>query len=210
MHDEHPGTPSRRMSSLQARPDLVVVLAVALAFGGGLWLQILHGVEGLTARQASPLWVSWLRDASLTLPLAVLAVWAALLLTSRFLSRSRQDMSVTSVAITLAALAALLTSVLLAVVYPALGQMFGETARGKQPLLLAMLHDGALLATATFALALGATWLLRARLVEASRPSAAVAGAAPRRTAELKQMVLGKTKQQHRMRAIIGGALALL
>src|SRR5690349_19602699 len=92
-----------------------------------------------------------------------------------------------------------LTSVLLAVAYPVLGQMFGETVRGKQPLALAMLHDGALLATATFALALGACWLLRARLVEASRPSAAVA---PTRTAEIKQMVLGKTKQQHRMRAI--------
>ena len=165
------------MSSLQARPDLVVVLAVALAFGGGLWLQ---AAARRRRSDRAPGFTSVgepVADASLTLPLAVLAVWAALLLTSRFLARSRQDMSVTSVAITLAALAALLTSVLLAVAYPAIGQTNGETARGKQPLLLAMLHDGALLATATFALALGATWLLRARLVRRADRGAVGGGA---------------------------------
>jgi len=52
-------------------------LAIALAYGGGGWLQFLHAREGGIERNEPGLVAHWLRDGTLALPLVLLAVAVA-------------------------------------------------------------------------------------------------------------------------------------
>ena len=54
---------------LRARPWPAFALTLALAYGGGLWLNVLHTAEGGYERNEPPLLLHWLRDATLALPL---------------------------------------------------------------------------------------------------------------------------------------------
>src|SRR5687767_5071895 len=52
-------------------------LAIALSYGGGAWLQFLHAREGGVERNEPGFLMHWLRDATLALPLVLLAVAVA-------------------------------------------------------------------------------------------------------------------------------------
>ena len=62
-------------------------LAIALAYGGGGWLQFLHAREGGIERNEPGLVAHWLRDGTLALPLVLLAVAVAFVLVQRVLRR---------------------------------------------------------------------------------------------------------------------------
>ena len=65
----------RRQGGLGSAGTLTGI-AVAIAYGAGLWLEVLHGVAGSTPREPSP-WLAWLRHSTLALPLVVAAVAVA-------------------------------------------------------------------------------------------------------------------------------------
>src|SRR3954449_605181 len=62
-------------------------LAIALAYGGGAWLQFLHAREGGIERNEPGVVAHWLRDGTLALPLVLLAVAVAFVLVQRVLRR---------------------------------------------------------------------------------------------------------------------------
>jgi hypothetical protein len=72
---QEPGGVRRRD---RIRPAAVGSLAVALAYGGGLWLQLVHAAAGHVQVGEPPALLHWLRDSTLTLPLIAAAVWLAL------------------------------------------------------------------------------------------------------------------------------------
>src|SRR3954468_1038157 len=82
-------TAARRPLSALARPSVVAALALVLAYGGGLWLNVLHKAEGGVERNEPPFVLHWLRDATLALPLVMVAVWVGVLLTRRLIERTR-------------------------------------------------------------------------------------------------------------------------
>ena len=54
---------------LRARPWPAFVLTLAFAYGVGMWMQVMHAVEGGYERSEPPLLLHWLRDSTLSLPL---------------------------------------------------------------------------------------------------------------------------------------------
>jgi hypothetical protein len=62
----------------------VLGLALALAYGGGLWLHLVHEAEGATEPGAPGGLVHWLRDSTLLVPFVLAAVWVTLLLARRW------------------------------------------------------------------------------------------------------------------------------
>ena len=85
---------SRQPVTRLVRPLAAFLLSLAIAFGGGLWLTTVHHAHGgITAGQPSFV-THWLRDATLALPVVMLAVWVGVLLTRRVLSRSAAEPSV--------------------------------------------------------------------------------------------------------------------
>lgn len=65
----------------------VAVLGAALAYGGTLWLVLLHRAEGGHERQEPALLAHWLRDGTLALPGVALAAWAGAALAGRLVDR---------------------------------------------------------------------------------------------------------------------------
>src|SRR3954463_570105 len=81
-------TAARRPLSALARPSVVAAFALVLAYGGGLWLNVLHIAEGGYERNEPPLILHWLREPALALPLVLVAVWAGVLLARRLIERT--------------------------------------------------------------------------------------------------------------------------
>ena len=105
---------SRQPATRLVRPLVAFVLSVALAFGGGAWLAAIHlSAGGAESAQTSFVW-TWLRDATLALPLVMAAVWFGLIATRRLLERSGSEASpalaVASLAVCVGGLTALTTS----------------------------------------------------------------------------------------------------
>jgi hypothetical protein len=103
-------TAARRPLSALARPSVVAAFAIVLAYGGGLWLNVLHAAEGGYERNEPPLILHWLRDSTLALPLILIAVWAGVLMARRLIERTGCSSRLVS-ALTLGACVALLAAV---------------------------------------------------------------------------------------------------
>lgn len=112
---------------LRAEPRAVAAFSVALAYGGGLWLQVLHEAQGATERNEPPLVLHWLRDSTLALPLVLISVWIALSLARR-LARGDRASILTSVLD--AALVALVASALIGAATPIHGLLFQAHEHG--------------------------------------------------------------------------------
>ncbi len=76
------------------RPFPAFLLSLAIAYGGGLWLATVHHAEGGVEAGQPGFLVHWLRDATLALPVVMVAVWVGLLVTRRVLSRAAAGPSV--------------------------------------------------------------------------------------------------------------------
>jgi hypothetical protein len=75
------------------RPSWVTIglWAVVIAYVDGFWVTSLQRTVGAFERNQPP-FMRWLRDSTLMLPLFVLAVWAALVLTHRWIGRNRHEL----------------------------------------------------------------------------------------------------------------------
>ena len=126
----------RRLRRLAARPPAALVpFSLALACGGTLWLQAIHGIQGVREPSAPPAPLLWLRDSALALPLVVLAVWAALLLARPLVARAGRPLA----GGTLAALVALGGAAAAAALSPLRGWLFGASRATRIPSLLHVL-----------------------------------------------------------------------
>ncbi len=134
--------PLRRL----ARPSAVLAFAVALAYLGGLWLVVMHHVEGGHERNEPGLVVHWLRDSTLALPMTVLAVWGGILLARRFIVRSGAERSPLLAGAVLAAVVAYVDSTLMGLMNPIHNSMFGASHGGHEPGFVAHMARDALLA----------------------------------------------------------------
>src|SRR3954470_22673304 len=137
-------TAARRPLSALARPSVVAAFALVLAYGGGPRLNVLHVAEGGYERNEPPLVLHWLRDATLALPLVLVAVWAGVLMGRRLIERSGCTSRTVS-ALTLGACVALLAAVAGALGGPAHAAIFGATHGGHElSLPMHLLRDGLL------------------------------------------------------------------
>src|SRR4051812_9007160 len=125
-------TAARRPLSALARPSVVAAFALVLAYGGGLWLNVLHIAEGGYERNEPPLILHWLRDATLALPLVLVAVWAGVLMARRLIERSGCN-SRLAAAMTLGACVALMAAAARALRGPPPAPGFGGPHRRPRP-----------------------------------------------------------------------------
>src|SRR6185295_11778065 len=122
---------ARRRPSIWVRPGVAWVLTVVLAYGGVLWMNVLHLAQGAHETNEPPLLLHWLRDATLALPLIFVAVWVGLLLCRRILDRTGEPGAVVGTALT-AALVAAVTSAVLGLSNPLHGLAFGHHHLGAE------------------------------------------------------------------------------
>ena len=78
---------SRQPATRLVRPLVALLLAVALAYGGGAWLAKVH-LSGSVEPDQAGFVATWLRDATLAFPVVMVAVWIGLLVTRRVLDRT--------------------------------------------------------------------------------------------------------------------------
>src|SRR3954453_1367836 len=120
-------------------------LAIALAYGGGGWLQFLHAREGGIERNEPGVVAHWLRDGTLALPLVLLAVAVAFVLVQRVLRRFEASPGAALEGSLAAAAGALAAAYVFGVGNPIHTVLF-DAQHGAHglPLPLHMLRDGAL------------------------------------------------------------------
>jgi hypothetical protein len=170
-----------------AQPGLLPVsrpataaIAAALAYGGGLWLHLLHEAEGAVEHDAPGGLLHWLRDSTLTLPLTLLAVWVGSVLVGRLVERHGARAPRALVGAVLSSTIALYASLLVTLGNPVHGLLFEAGHGGHElPFALHMLRDGLLALTANLAVGAAAVAILLARPWVARRiawPSLAAVG----------------------------------
>jgi hypothetical protein len=134
---------ARRPDGRLARPSVVFAFAVALAYGVGAWLQVIHRVEGGVEHNEPGIVAHWLRDSTLTLPLIFLAVWFGVLLARRIIETCRISGTVAPGAV-LSLVLALLVATATAAGGPAHGYLFAAAHGGHElPWFLHLCRDGA-------------------------------------------------------------------
>lgn len=163
----------RTSSPPPLRRSALVVYTLVLAYGGGLWLHLLHEAEGATELNAPPGVIHWLRDSTLSLPLVAIGVILARLLARRLLDRYGDGAPRVLVGASIAATLALYTSVVVAAGNPLHGLLFEahEHAHGgaELPVAIHMLKDSLLVLSANLVLASGLVAVLAARAWVASQ-----------------------------------------
>jgi hypothetical protein len=135
---------------------MLVLFTLLLTYGGGLWLYLLHEVEGATEPGAPPGVIHWLRDSTLSLPLVALGVFLGATLAGRLLGRCGRSPSEVVVASLVAVVLAFYASIVLSVGNPIHGLLFASSVHGGGHDLPAGVHlvrDGLLALTANEALA---------------------------------------------------------
>jgi hypothetical protein len=72
-----------RRRDVRVQPGVLTALTLAIAYGTGAWVQVLHHAQGATeVGEPGPI-THWLRDATLSLPLVAAAIWIGLLVARR-------------------------------------------------------------------------------------------------------------------------------
>jgi len=139
------GPAGRQRSRERVRLAALAALTLGLAYGGGLWLHLLHEAEGATEPGAPVGVVHWLRDSTLALPIVLVAVWAGLRLGRRILRPyAGTEPRVLAVA-TVASAVAIVTSVALALSSPLHAVAFGahhDSHGVEMPLATHMVREG--------------------------------------------------------------------
>ena len=117
---------ARRRPSIWVRPGVAWLLTVALAYGGVLWMNVLHIAQGAHETNEPPLLVHWLRDGTLALPLIFVSVWVGLLVSRRLLDRLAGEPGAIAGTAIVAVLTATTASLILGLSNPLHGAAFGH------------------------------------------------------------------------------------
>ena len=160
---------------------MLVAITLLLTYGGGLWLYLLHEVEGATEPNAPPGVIHWLRDSTLSLPLVALGVFLGAILAQRLLERCGRNASELLSGALVAVVLALYASVVLSVGNPIHGLLFAADVHGgghDLPVGIHVMRDGLLalsanevLAVVVVAVVLGRQLLLAPRRAAIIEPS---------------------------------------
>jgi Na+/H+-dicarboxylate symporter len=160
---------------------VLVAITLLLTYGGGLWLYLLHEVEGATEPNAPPGVIHWLRDSTLSLPLVALGVFLGAALARGLLGRYGRNASAVMVGALVAVVLAFYASVVLSVGNPIHGQLFASSVHGgghDLPVGIHVVRDGLLalsanevLAVVVAAVVLGRQLLLAPRRAAIIEPS---------------------------------------
>jgi hypothetical protein len=141
--------------------------AVLLTFGAGLWLYLVHEVEGATEATDLPGVIHWLRDSSLALPLVVLSVFMGGALARRFLERYGSTIGELMAGAVVAVVIAVYASLVLAAANPIHGLLFPEAHAGHGghdlPFVVHAVRDGLLAMSANELLAVGLAGVVLSR-----------------------------------------------
>ncbi|HTD76440.1 MAG TPA: hypothetical protein VK898_02305 [Chloroflexota bacterium] len=152
---------------------MLVVFTLVLAYGGGLWIYLLHELEGATEPGAPPGVIHWLRDSSLSLPLVGLGVFLGATLARGLLGRYGRSASAVMVGGLVAVVLAFYASVVLSVGNPIHGLLFASAAHGgghDLPLGIHVVRDGLLALTANELLAMTLAIVMLARHLGVGAP----------------------------------------
>ena len=135
--------------------------SLALAYGGGLWLHLLHEAEGATEQNAPHTIIHWLRDSTLALPMIAFGVFLATHLARRLLARYGTDASRLTTSALIATVVSLYAAVIVAVGNPLHAALFGGEHGGHDlPVWAHLVRDGLLALTADVVIAAMRTGLL--------------------------------------------------
>ncbi len=164
----------------EVRASVPLVLTATLAYSGALWLNLFHELTGGHEHHEPPLAVHALRDGTLALPVVLVAVTVAVLLSGRLLratpsASARLRRAVTSV------FAAGATALALAAGNPVHERLFGAHEAAELPLPLHMARD-ALIALVVCLPVAAAAVLLLGKLPRGARAAADPVTAAARPT----------------------------
>ena len=174
MIQQHVDRSTRLVQTLLGR-RMLVVFTLVLTYGGGLWLYLLHELEGATEPGEPPPVIHWLRDSSLSLPLVGLGVFLGAALARALLRRYGRSASAVIVTALVVVVVAFYASVVLSVGNPIHGLLFASAVHGgghDLPLGTHVVRDGLLALTANDLLAaILAAVVLARHLVLASRLS---------------------------------------
>lgn len=159
------------MPSLLVRPGAVLALALALAYGGGLWIVMIHAAEGGHERGEPTLLLHALRDSTLTLPLIFIAVWGATAFARRLLERRGRAQEGMLPVLVLATFAAAAAAYVTAAGNPIHAWLFEARhgGEGELPLAIHFPRDFSIALAADLPIALAVCWRL-ARRKPWSRP----------------------------------------
>ena len=129
---------------LRARPWPAFLLTLAFAYGVGMWMQVMHAVEGGYERNEPPLLLHWLRDSTLSLPLVFTFVWLGLVATRHLVERRGQAQCGPGLAVlTCAAVSAIAVSLATAIGVPLHAGLFSAHHGGHDlPFAEHMARDG--------------------------------------------------------------------
>ena len=132
---------SRQPATRLVRPLVALLLAVALAYGGGAWLAKVH-LSGSVEPDQAGFVATWLRDATLAFPVVMVAVWIGLLVTRRVLDRTGAQVPRPVAVALLAVVVGGLTAVVTSVFGPLHQVLFATGHAGHElPFALHMLRD---------------------------------------------------------------------
>ncbi len=130
------------------------LLSILIAYGGGLWLNVQHHLEGgHEANELSPL-LHWLRDSTLAIIPIVVAVWIAAALVQWLIARSNGRMSQASQSALTAVTLAVFSGSAFAFGIPIHAALFDAQLHEDLPLALHMLREGSLVALVNLAITL--------------------------------------------------------
>jgi hypothetical protein len=147
---------------------MLTCFALVLAYGGGLWMYLVHEAEGGVEIGAPPGVLHWLRDASLALPLILVAIFLGGTLARRLLDRFSPRASELMAGGVVAVVLAMYASIVLAIGNPIHGLLFPSVHGGGHdlPFALHLVRDGLLalaanelLALALVVVVIGSRWL---------------------------------------------------
>ncbi len=145
----------RRFTMLTHQPRTLATtaLALALAYGGGLWLHLLHQLTGARTPGELPIALDYLGMATLGLPLVLAATWVGLWLVHRWDLGNEGVVAPLAVTGVAAASVALLTSVMLGVATMLYELAFAAGPLPTQPWALTLVNNSLLALAANLPLA---------------------------------------------------------
>jgi hypothetical protein len=159
---------------------MLVIFTLVLSYGGGLWLYVLHEIEGATEPGAPPGVIHWLRDSTLSLPLVALGVFLGATLVRHLVVRFGRSSSTVVVGALIAVVLAFYASVVLSAGNPIHGLLFASAVHGgghDLPLGIHVVRDGllALSANEVLAVTLMAVVLVREMARRSATPQLRIA-----------------------------------
>jgi hypothetical protein len=131
----------------------VIALIVSISFGGGLWVNIQHELEGAHEAKEIPPVLHWLRDSTLAMIFIFFGVLMALAFSRWLIQRANGKLSRPSQLVLITVCLGVFSGAAFAVGVPVHAYIFGTRLEGGAELIADMLKDGSLAALVNMGIA---------------------------------------------------------